>query len=193
MKAVAAALAALAFSSCAAKDPAVAQEAGVRDIALKNAGFEQSPVDGDRAPGWACAAHSDPGSFRCGVDTSVKTEGRNSLRIERVRPEPWGLATQVVADRKLQGQRVRYSVSVRTEGATGAGGGAFLMVQGPGGATIAHQQKLEQGTTGWTRQALELVVPAGAETIVAGAILEGGGKLWIDAARIEVLEPLAKR
>lgn len=203
MRRAAAVLAALALHGCAsppaptAAAPAVAVPAaalsGPRELALRNPGFELDPAEGGQVPGWGCTAHSDPDSFRCVVDSTVAAEGQRSLRIERLRSEPWGLSTQTLPARALAGQRVRYSLSVRTQDAVGAGAGAYLLFQGGAGVTLVHQQKLERGTTGWTRQVIELEVPPGTEAVVAGAILEGSGKVWIDAARLEVVAAEAKR
>jgi hypothetical protein len=109
-----------------------------------------------------------------------------------VRNEPWGLATQLVADPKLRGARLRFTLSVRTEGASGNGGGPFLIVHGNAGVTVAHEQKLEQGTTAWKRVAIDFTMPAGAESFEVGAILEGPGKLWVDAARVDRLDPVGR-
>ncbi len=186
-------LAALAMALCAgacAAPPGPAVEEAASAIALKNPGFEQDPVPGGNcAPQWGCSAHSDAGSFRYTVDGSGAASGQRSLRVERVRNEPWGLITQAVHDPKLRGARLRFSLAVRTEGASGNGGGVFYAAQGPGGVTIAHQQKLTPGTSGWSRIAVEFVVPAAANLFEVGAILEGPGTLWIDDARLEVLEP----
>ena len=177
-----AALLAAAVAGCAAPGPA----ADSRVVALRNAGFE---ADGPAAcaPGWQCNSHADPHAFRHEIDGTVSAEGHRSLRIERVRDEPWTLVTQRVFDPALRGARLRFTLAVRVEGATGNGGGVFVLVQGPGGATIHHEQKLMPGTADWKRLSIEFDVASNAESFEVGATLEGPGKLWIDAAQLEYI------
>ena len=177
----------LAIAGCGA--PFAVDAPGDRVIALQNPGFESDPVAGvNCVPLWGCSAHSDPESFRYVVDDAVVAGGRRSLRMERVRPEPWALATQVVKDPKLRGAKLRFSLAVRTENATGNGAGVFFLAHGAGGSVAGHRQRLAQGTTDWQRIAIDVVVPGGAELIEVGAIVEGPGRAWFDDARLEVLE-----
>jgi hypothetical protein len=169
--------------------PGAVETPGDRLIALQNPGFESDPVAGvNCAPLWGCSAHSDPQSFRYVVDDAVVAGGRRSLRMERVKPEPWALATQVIRDPKLRGAKLRFSLAVRTENATGNGAGVFFLAHGPGGSMVGHQQRLAKGTTDWQRLAVDVVVPAGAELFEVGAIVEGPGRAWFDDARLEVVE-----
>ena len=117
--------------------------------------------------------------------SAVSAEGQRSLRIERVRDEPWTVVSQHIINPTLRGARLRFTLAVRVEGATGNGSGAFVLVHGPGGATVHHDQKLTQGTADWKRVSIEFDVASNAESFEVGAILEGPGKVWIDAARLE--------
>lgn len=160
-----------------------------RDVALVNAGFELDPVAGvNCAPQWECSAHSDPGSFQYRIDESAPSGGKRSLRIERVRNEPWGLATQVVRDPALRGAKLRFSIAVRAEGAAGEGGGPYFFAIKSGGAGAGHEQRLVKGTTRWDRVSIEFRVPDNAELFEVGACLYGPGRVWFDDARLEVLE-----
>jgi hypothetical protein len=172
---------AVAVAGCAAPGPT----ADSRVVALRNAGFEADAPASGCAPGWGCSSHSDPHSFRHEIDAAVKAEGQRSLRIERVRDEPWTLVTQHVINPTLRGARMRFTLAVRVEGVTGKGGGPIVLVHGPGGATIHHDQALVLGTADWKRMTVEFDIPTNAESFDVGAILEGPGKLWIDEARLE--------
>ncbi|QJR11549.1 hypothetical protein DSM104443_02627 [Usitatibacter rugosus] len=178
-----AALLAAAVAGCASPGPS----AESRLVTLRNPGFEADGPAHGCAPGWRCSSHSDPNAFRHEIDGTVSAEGQRSLRIERVREEPWTLVMQHVIDPTLRGARLRFTLAVRTEGATGNGGGPFVLVHGPGGATVHHDQKLTSGTADWKRVSVEFDIPVNAESFEVGAMLEGPGKLWIDAARLEHL------
>jgi len=185
----AAVLLAAAVAGCAAPGPA----ADSRTVTLRNAGFEADAPATGCAPGWGCSSHSDPHAFRHEIDGSTSAEGKHSLRIERVREEPWTLVMQNVIDPTLRGARMRFTLAVRVEGVTGNGGGLMVLVYGSGGATIHHDQKLSSGTADWKSMTIEFDVPVNAESFAVGAILEGPGKLWIDAARLEHLGATAPR
>ncbi|APV50652.1 hypothetical protein BWI17_13715 [Betaproteobacteria bacterium GR16-43] len=185
------ALAALALASCAtapvSKGPAVAELP--REIALKNPGFETAmPANSSCAPGWGCSAHSDLSSFTFTLDATGPAEGAASFRVQRVKREPWALVLQAVEDARLRGKRLRFSLSVRTEDVA-EGAGIFMVAQNAGGTSITHDKALLKGTTPWTRQSLEFVVPEATQIFEVGVTLEGPGRVWIDAARLEILSP----
>jgi hypothetical protein len=141
MRLAAALLVAAAVTGCASPGPS----ADSRLIVLRNAGFEADGPAQGCAPGWRCSSHSDPHSFRYEVDGAVSAEGQRSLRIERVREEPWTLVMQHVIDPTLRGARLRFTLAVRVEGASGNGGGPFVLVHGAGGATIITTRSSPRG------------------------------------------------
>ena len=180
-------LAALCVAGCAAA-PAPETPA-LRVIDLQNPGFELDPLqDSHCAPKWACSAHSDPGSFVYNVDASQAAAGARSLRIDRVRNEPWGIIAQSIRDPALRGAKVRFSLAVRTQGAEGKGAGPFLQFHDGSGRVIGDVKKLAKGTSAWQRLSVEFVVPPATHLLEAGALLEGPGSAWIDEARLELLE-----
>ncbi len=183
----------IAFASaCATGGPTPAPTPGAAPpaaVALRNADFEQPSRQGERCPaGWACKMHADPESFRFTLDPERPAEGRQSLRIERRTREPWAVATQVVrppALDALKGRRVRVSLAVRVDGATGKGAGPWTLVHGPRG-NLAHAKKLVKGSQDWERLAVEVDVAPSALMLEVGATLEGPGRVWIDDLRVEV-------
>lgn len=189
LRSVMLALAGLALASCAMAPAPVAVPELPREIVLKNPGFEVAmPANANCAPGWGCTAHADQSSFSFTLDASGAAEGAQSFRIQRVKLEPWALVTQAVEDAKLRGKRLRFSLSVRTEGVI-EGAGIFMVAQNGSGRSIAHEKGLLKGTTPWTRQSLEFVVPDAAQLFEVGVTLEGSGSVWIDAARLELVSP----
>jgi hypothetical protein len=194
--------AAMLVAACAAPQPTVlpdplapppkAVEAPLKPV-LVNAGFEGGLAASNACPErWACSVHADGSSFRFSTDASTFAEGRQSLLIERVGKEPWAIVTQSFRAHSLRGQRIRYSIAVRTQDVDGEGAGAWLLVNGDE-VMLEHQVRRVLGTKDWQRHVIEVVVPARADTLSVGATLEGGGRAWFDDARIEVLGPAAAR
>ena len=180
-------LLAFALAGCAAAPAPEVPALNV--IELQNPGFELDPVQGSHcAPKWECSAHSDARSFAYTVDASQATAGTRSLRIDRVRNEPWGVIAQSMRDPALRGAKVRFSLAVRTEGADGEGAGPFLQFHDASGRGIGFVKKLAKGTSAWQRLSVEFVVPAATYLVEVGATQEGPGSAWVDDARLELLE-----
>lgn len=186
-------------AACAAPGPAVlpdpaawskaAPPAATTAPVIGNAGFETDFVAGRACPPrWACSVHADGTSFRFAPDTTTAAEGARSLLLERVGREPWATVTQSFKAEGLRGQRVRFSIAVRTQGVEGDGAGAWLLLNG-GGTVLDHQVRRLAGTNDWQRQSIEVLVPAHAEHLSVGGTLEGGGRAWFDDARLELLGP----
>jgi hypothetical protein len=177
--------AAMLAACAAAPREAPMQPVASAGIPLRNAGFENAPRPGERCPeGWSCTMHADPDSFRFVLDPSVPAEGRRSLCIERVRNEPWAVASQSVPATALRGRRLRFSIALRGERMTGPGGGPWLLVNGPAGM-LAHEERIALRGPAWERHSIEVTVPAQAIALVVGATLQGPGRVCIDDARLE--------
>jgi hypothetical protein len=155
-------------------------------VALPNADLEMPVAAGSRCPPrWGCSAHGGIESHRFVLETAAPAQGRQSLCIERVGPDPWALATLSVDARALHGQRVRFSLAVRLE-AVPQGAGPWIVVHGPQG-NLLHEQKLAAGTRGWERMSVDFDVAREAQSLEVGGTLEGPGRACIDDARLEIL------
>lgn len=156
-------------------------------IALANAGFEAPARSPNHcADRWDCNVHADPGSFSFVVEGRDAAEGRQAMCVTRVGKEPWATVTQAVRDRTRAGARLRLSLMLRLAGTTGEGAGPWMVLHGPGGRMLRHEQALRKATDGWQRVALEVEVPPGTEIVEVGATLEGPGRMCIDDVRLEV-------
>lgn len=201
MRLAAAPLAALVLGGCAAAPqeaqrsasarlpvpppvaPAAAAPPVASAIALRNPGFEAEPPAGRACPaGWDCTVHNSPHAFRFFVQGNAAA-GARSLCVERVADEPWALVTQAFENPALRGKRLRLSMSVTVEGATGGGAGPWALVQGN---PPVHQQRLVRGTAGWQRVAVEIGVPANGLVVEVGATMEGPGKACFDDVQLEI-------
>ena len=159
-------------------------------IALRNAGFEDAPRDICPRE-WHCVMHAGASSHRYTTPESQGASGRRGLCIERVLPEPWGVATQVVQVPAVLGAAVRLSVAVRTDGVDGDGAGPWMVVQNGSGVIIAHAKQLVKRTSGWQRVSVDLEVPREALFLEVGGSLEGGGRACFDDFRLELVRPAA--
>ena len=128
------------------------------------------------------------GSYVFRIDTTRPSQGAHSLCVERVGKEPWATITQAVRDPGLAGKVLRLSMAVRLEGVTGDGAGPWVLLHGPGGRNLKHDQRLLKGTLGWERASLDFMVLAGTEIVEIGATLEGPGRLCIDDVRLETVD-----
>jgi hypothetical protein len=150
---------------------------------VRNAGFEAEMAPGRRcAPAWDCTMHNNPEAFRFYLQESDASAGRRSLCVERVADEPWALVTQAFSDDALRGARLRLSMSVRVEGASGSGAGPWVLVQAN---PPVNASRLVRGSAGWQRLEVDFVVPANATVVEVGATLEGPGKACFDDVRLE--------
>ena len=176
------------LAGCAAAGPAEQPRAPSKSVPLRNAGFEDPPrVNAGCAEHWSCTMHADPGAFRFFVEAGGAAAGKQSLCVERVTPEPWALVTQGVQDPKLRGARLRFSLAVRVDRADGEGAGPWALVHGPQG-NLAHAQRLVKSTQGWQRLAIEFPVAPSAQLFEVGLTLEGGGRVCLDDARLEIID-----
>ena len=156
-------------------------------LELRNSGFESDMMPGRRcAPAWDCTMHNNPQAFRFSLQEGGAAAGRRALCVERVADEPWALVTQALQTPALRGQRVRLSMAVRVEGASGDGAGPWILAQA---RPPANARKLVRGTRDWERVAIELSVPGDATVVEVGATVEGPGKACFDDVRLERVSP----
>lgn len=179
------------LAACAAPPATqpVAPAPSARLVTLPNADLEADWPPASRcAPRWGCTSHGNPDSHRFSLDEAAPASGKRSLCIERVKPEPWALATLAVLDPSLRGTRARFTLRVRVEGADGPGGGVWVLLHGPSG-NLHHDQRLVTGRRGWETLSIEFDVPANARIVEVGGTLEGPGRMCLDDARLEILGP----
>lgn len=158
-------------------------------LAIRNAGFEAPPRSPNYcADRWDCSVHADPSSFSFTIDASQVPEGKQAMCVQRVGREPWATVTQGVHDAGLVGAQLRLSMMLRLDGTTGDGAGPWMVLHGPGGRMLKHDQVLRKATQGWERVTMDIEVLPGTEIVEIGATLEGPGRACIDDVRLEVVK-----
>ena len=146
---------------------------------------------------------SAPWDFAVTLDREVRTSGKASALFS-ARGESAGFATmfQTSVATSVRGKRVEFSVDLRTRGAT-QGVNLLLRAEDARGRTVAFDnmqtsygtdrrpdQLINRGVIGdteWSTQRVVVDIPKEAQVFTYGVSLFGGGKAWIDNARIEVV------
>ena len=178
----------VALAGCAAPASAPPDRVSMWTVPLRNAGFEDAARERERcAPHWSCTMHNDSTAFRFTLEGRDPASGRQALCVQRLKDEPWALATQSLQDPALRGKHLRLSLAVRTDGAVqGRGAGPWALVHGAQ-RPVGHHERLVASTAGWERVAVDFTVPPDALMVEIGATLEGGGRACLDDVRLEIL------
>jgi hypothetical protein len=174
---------------------AAAQESEPRNLSFE----EALPAPGAAPPGWWFIQHAGPTSFEFAIDDKVAKDGKQSLRIQRTGTQPFGLVLQRVKPDRFRGKRARLSAFLRLEnvepygrGALRDMSGAVLMLRSQGGSGMTLDDMRDRplrGTKPWTEVSVEIDVPPSANVLEFAAMLSGTGTLWVDAVRLEVVDP----
>lgn len=144
-------------------------------------GFESG--DPTFAP-WMISIHADADAYTFDLDSQVMREGRHSLRVQRVRDEPYAGIVQPFRKRDLGGTtRFRLSGWLKGENVTHpvylhAG---FFAYGGVIGETDSAQRL--QGSFDWTQLSLDIELPDHADRLEAGVTI-GDGTVWVDGMEL---------
>jgi hypothetical protein len=181
----------LALAALLAGCAAAPEEPPLPRFAFPNAGFEQGGGPGSDCPRpWYCVVHAGAtDAFRFYFDDKRPPEGNRAFCMERLTDEPWAYVSQSIPAERLRGATVRFSIAVRAEGLTGPGAGPLLAVHAFQQHPVDRQGLHLLATQGWQRYQLEARLPPDARLLEVGLQLEGGGRVCIDDARLEILSP----
>jgi len=173
-------------AAATAAPPAPAAPAAPDPFAPMNLGFEE--VDGELPRAWTARDPSAAASV-----TDEKHGGARALRLRGPGNEFRAAAAKLDAA-ALAGKHVRLRGWIKTEQAAG-GAGIWLRVDGGPQIGTKFDNMFDRrisGTAPWTAAAVEVDVPAGATTLVVGAmVLGGGGTAWFDDLQLEVSDETA--
>jgi hypothetical protein len=139
--------------------------------------------------GWFLSG-SNGAEYATGDDPKVTYDDRASAYLKSIKPSPEGFGTvmQEMDPSLYLGKRVRFSGYVKTENVRDWAGLWLRFDRGTAtGALDNMQNRPIKGTMDWQRYEVVLDVPIDATKIAFGALLVGGGNLWLNGARIEVV------
>jgi erythromycin esterase len=165
--------------------PPTAAPAAPDRFAAMNLGFEE--VDGELPRAWTARDPSTAASV-----TDEKHGGARALRL-RGPEKGFGAAATKLDAAPLAGKHVRLRGWIKTEQAE-PGAAIWLRVDGGPPSDTKFDNMFERrisGTRPWTAVAVEVDVPQGATTLVAGALMFGGGTAWFDDLQLEVSDAAA--
>lgn len=155
-------------------------------ISLTNAGFEAAAP----AEGWSVHVYGAQSELT--LDSAVRHEGRQSLKIHADQPSDTALGQEL----QLQpGHWYRLSAWVRCENLDpkDAPVCGTLQIQNPGGNGVVVSGRNHRGTSDWTRESLYFTPPADGKTRIALFFVgygKGTGTVWFDDLSLEELRDL---
>ena len=150
----------------------------------------------DLPAGWFKAG-SHPTEYDMGLDESVRRPGgKSSATVKGIASKMSGFGTlmQMSQPGQYAGKRVRLSGYVKSDKVTDWAG-LWFRVDGATNDVLAFdnmQQRAIKGTTDWTRYEIVLDVPASAARLAFGILLAGGGQVWMDDLKFEIVPTTVK-
>jgi hypothetical protein len=131
--------------------------------------------------------------YAMGVDPSAEAEGHLGLAIfanpNARRADDFASLGAHEDATPYRGKRVRLTGLLKAEGVTGWSG-LWMRVDGEAGPLALDNMHSRPvcGTSGWTAYNVVLDVDPRATEIVYGSVLSGGGRLWADAPKLELVD-----
>jgi len=139
--------------------------------------------------GWMLSG-VNPGAYQSGIDKSVKYSGSASAFVSSKTQDStqWSTLMQTIKSDAYEGKRVRLSAWVKTD-RLNKWCGLWMRVDKRAGSTAFDnmQDRPIKGTTDWKQYAVVLDVDTGSIDIAFGILVEGAGKIWMDAVKIEIV------
>ena len=126
------------------------------------------------------------------LDTEIKLSGKSCVRLSRTdaaTKHKFGTIVQAIDATKFAGQRLRFTGYVKTEDVTDYAG-LWLRVNSSDRGTVAFDDMRRRpitGTNDWYQYEIVLDVPDDGGMISFGALLSGGGTIWIDDLSLDVV------
>jgi hypothetical protein len=155
------------------------------------------PVNDDhRWRGWAIT----PAKYQQVLDQTVRRNGHPTIRMKSIGET--GMNDWITYDRTLpdvtpfRGKRVKMSAMIKCEDVKGSSGPVIRSVGRANSTLKMDEQRGKRplkGTIDWKLCSTYLNVPATAADVSVGVTLNGGGKVWIDDLRLEIVDEAQPR
>lgn len=145
-------------------------------------------------PGWFIAG-SNATAYSTGTSTESGQDGRSAaflrgnVTTNDTSTNDFGTLMQMFSATKYEGQRVRFSASIRTENLKQSAG-LWMRMDGVNGKTLRFDNMMDRpikGTTDWKRYEVVLDAPAGTRNIAIGVLMIDSGLLWMDNVKVETV------
>ena len=179
-----------AFAQTSSAECAAPSRAHPLDVPLKNPSFTG---DGSlKLVDWQATEHVEPGQYVFRTDTINPHTPPASALIRRTGTQTFGFIHQELKiPDGWQGKIARLSGFLRTEEANDAGGGLVIQALDGAGSVRAWdpmRDRLVRQTQPWQEYSVTIVIPPDTYKLRVGAMLQGGGSLWVDDLKLEILE-----
>lgn len=124
--------------------------------------------------------------YRAYADSMVVHHGKYSVAIEQLSDASNFKAISVSFPKNFQGKKLTFKAFVKTEAVTSGFCALWARID-PEVAFDNMARRSIKGTTDWTEYEIELdMKPEITTNIVVGAMLIGGGKMWVDDISVQV-------
>jgi hypothetical protein len=144
---------------------------------------------------WTVMSQTNQRYFRLGLAPDASGTALIECKFDRhsnVVGDRFGAVMQSILADDFRGQRLRLTASIRTEDADC--GSLWMRVDGVRGAVLAFDNMMQRqpdgaltGTAGWVERHIVLDVPEEAESLHYGFLLQGHGRVWTRAFRLETV------
>lgn len=155
---------------------------------VENLSFETTKSN--KAIGWDNFGSS---VYKIGIDSTIAQKGKKSATISYSGDSPDYQALSYSIPANYQGKKIKLTGFIKTENVTDGYAGLWLRID-PRVAFDNMNNRGVTGTTDWKPYEITLNYDASkAKTIVAGGLLVGKGKMWLDNLAVSIDgKPLAK-
>lgn len=187
---IAAALAFLvSLAGCGGGDSA--DEARTIAVPIQNASFDQASASGELAY-WLASEHNQGNSYTFAARSDAVWSAPLSLKINRYGTETYGAMNQLVPlQASWIGKTARLSAYLKTADAVDGGAGLTLQMLGGAGEILdwnhMNDAKIKLNKP-WQTYSITLKVLPKTSFISVGIMLEGGGTLWADDMKLELID-----
>ena len=176
--------------ACGGAVPVVSSLSGNTQVQLVNPSFDLSGAGS--LEGWEANEHNAGNSFSFVPDTQNPLSTPASARINRYGNESWGLFRQTIPVKAIWiGKTARLTGSLRSEGADSFGGALFLQTRSGSDDVLTFNHMNDRrlyGSKPWASYSVDIKIPPQATQFNVGVMLEGGGTLWADDLKLEIID-----
>lgn len=179
----------LSLAGCGGGD--TYQEARFINVPIQNATFDQASASGELTY-WLASEHNQGNSYTFAATSDSAWSAPLSLKIHRYGTETYGAMNQLVPlQASWIGKTARLSAYLKTANAVDGGAGLMLQMLGGAGEILDWNHmndskvKLNQP---WQSYSITLKILPKTAFISVGVMLEGGGTLWADDMKLELID-----
>ena len=141
--------------------------------------------------GWHRSGNS-PYRYAMGIDKGSGRTGGNAATLKCITtPRGFGTLMQSCAAEKYLGKKIKLSGYMKTSNVSRWAGFWLRVDDSVSRRSVAFDNMYDRpvkGNTGWKKYEIILAVPARADRIAYGALLDGDGQIWFDEMNLEITD-----